>query len=335
MAGTFRLHRRSLRRAGIAVVATLAVATVAPAIAAGETYPSKPIRLVVPFPAGGPLDAVARAIGEKLTDAWRQPVVIDNRPGAGGNIGADLVAKSAPDGYTILEGALSTHAVNVSLYSKMPYDPIRDFAPITLVAVTPNVLVVNPTLPVSSVADLIAYARAHPGKLSFGSGSNGSAGHLAGEAFKKEAGVDMVHVPYKGGAPAMQALLAGDTQLMFDNLANSTPQLKSGKIKALAVTTAKRSALAPELPTLAETGLPGFDIYTWWGFMAPAGTPKEIVAKWSAEVARLLATAEMKAFFARQGAEPAPSSPEEFAALIRREIPKYAKIIRDSGAKVD
>ena len=323
-------------RIAAALFAAVLSAGAAPSvIAAGEAYPSKPIRLVVPFPAGGPLDAVARAIGPKLADAWGQPVVIDNRPGAGGNIGADLVAKSVPDGYTILEGALSTHAVNVSLYSKMPYDPIRDFAPIALVAVTPNVLVVNPSLPVSSVKDLIVYAKAHPGKLSFGSGSNGSAGHLAGEAFKTEAGVDMVHVPYKGGAPAMQALLSGDTQLMFDNLANSTPQLKAGKIKALAVTTAKRSALAPDLPTLAETGLPGFDIYTWWGFMAPAGTPKEIIAKWNAEVARILATPEMKAFFAQQGAEPAPTSPEEFATLIRREIPKYAKIIKDSGAKVD
>ncbi len=303
--------------------------------AAAQAYPSKPIRLVVPFPPGGSLDVVARAIGQKLTEAWGQPVVIDNRPGAGGNIGADLVAKSAPDGYTILEGALSTHAVNVSLYGKMPYDPIKDFAPITLVATTPNVLVVNPTLPVNSVPELVAYAKAHPGTLSFGSGSNGSAGHLAGELFKTEARVDMVHIPYKGGAPALQALLAGDTQLMFDNLANSTPQLKAGRLKALAVTTARRSALAPELPTLAETGLPGFDIYTWWGFMAPAGTPKEIIAKWNAEVTRILATPEMKAFFAQQGAEPAPTTPEQFAALIRSEIPKYAKIVKDSGAKVD
>ena len=324
------------RRLAVAFFAVIIAAGATPlAIAAGEAYPSRPIRLVVPFPAGGPLDVVARAIGQKLTDAWGQPVIIDNRPGAGGNIGADLVAKSAPDGYTILEGALSTHAVNVSLYSKMPYDPIRDFAPITLVAVTPNVLVLNPSVPANSVQELIAYAKAHPGKLSFGSGSNGSAGHLAGEAFKTEAGVDMVHVPYKGGAPAMQALLAGDTQLMFDNLSNSTPQLKAGKLKALAVTTAKRSALAPELPTLAEAGLPGLDIYTWWGFLAPAGTPKEIIAKWNAEVTRILVTPEMKAFFAQQGAEPAPSSPEEFSALIRREITKYAKIVKDSGAKVD
>ena len=320
---------------GRAVCATLAVLLSFPLLAAEQSYPSKPIRLVVPFPAGGSLDVVARAIGQKLTEAWGQPVVIDNRPGAGGNIGADLVAKSAPDGYTILEGALSTHAVNVSLYAKMPYDPIKDFAPITLVAVTPNVLVLNASYPVNSVPELLAYARANPGKLSFGSGSNGSAGHLAGELFKTEAGVDMVHIPYKGGAPALQALLAGDTQLMFDNLANSAAQLKAGKLKALAVTTAKRSSLMPDLPTLSETGLPGFDIYTWWGFMAPAGTPKEIVAKWNAEVARILNSPEMKAFFAQQGAEPAPDSPEQFAALIRSEISKYAKIVKQSGAKVD
>ena len=313
----------------------VAATTMVPAVAIAQAYPTKPIRLVVPFPAGGSLDVVARAIGQKLTEAWGQPVVIDNRPGAGGNIGADLVAKSAPDGYTILEGALSTHAVNVSLYARMPYDPVKDFAPITLVAVTPNVLVLNASFPVNSVPELLAYARANPGKLSFGSGSNGSAGHLAGELFKTEAGIDMVHIPYKGGAPALQALLAGDTQLMFDNLANSAAQIKAGKLKALAVTTAKRSSLMPELPTLSETGLPGFDIYTWWGFMAPAGTPKEVVAKWNAEVTRILRSPEMKAFFAQQGAEPAPDSPEEFAALIKGEIAKYAKIVKQSGAKVD
>src|SRR5450631_57304 len=235
-----------------------AVATAVPAAAVAQAYPTKPIRLVVPFPAGGSLDVVARAIAQKLTEAWGQPVIIDNRPGAGGNIGADLVAKSAPDGYTILDGALSTHAVNVTLYGKLPYDPIKDFAPITLVAITPNVLVINPTAPFNTVPELIAYAKANPGKLSFGSGSNGSAGHLAGELFKTDAHVDMVHIPYKGGAPALQALLAGDTQLMFDNLANSAAQLKAGKLKALAVTTAKRSSLIPELPTLSETGFPGF-----------------------------------------------------------------------------
>ena len=318
-----------------AVLALAALASGAALVASAQTYPSKPIRLVVPFPPGGSLDVVARAIGQKLTEAWGQPVIIDNRPGAGGNIGADLVAKSAPDGYTILEGALSTHAVNVSLYSRMPYDPVRDFAPITLVAVTPNVLVLNPSVPANSVKELIAYAKANPGKLSFGSGSNGSAGHLAGELFKMEAGVDMVHVPYKGAAPAMQDLLSGQIQLMFDNLANSMQQVRAGKLKALAVTTEHRSALVPELPTLSEAGLPGFDISTWWGFMAPAGTPKEIIVKWNAEVTRILSTPEMKAFFAQQGAEPAPMAPDAFGAMIQREIVKYAKIVKASGAKVD
>jgi tripartite-type tricarboxylate transporter receptor subunit TctC len=317
------------------LAAALITVSLAPSLALAQAYPAKPIRLVVPFPPGGSLDVIARAIGQKLSEAWGQPVVIDNRPGAGGNIGADLVAKSTPDGYTILEGALSTHAVNVSLYSRMPYDPIKDFAPITLVAVTPNVLVLNPSVPANSVKELIAYAKANPGKLSFGSGSNGSAGHLAGELFKSDAGVDMVHVPYKGGAPAMQDLLGGQIQLMFDNLANSMQQVRAGKLKALAVTTAHRSSLVPDLPTLSEAGVPGFDIYTWWGFMAPAGTPREIIAKWNTEVTRILNTPEMKAFFAQQGAEPAPDTPEQFAALIKSEIPKYAKIVKDSGAKVD
>jgi tripartite-type tricarboxylate transporter receptor subunit TctC len=325
--------RPSLRFACVCALA--AIASLAPGAGHAQVYPTRPIRLVVPFPPGGSLDVVARAIGQQLTVAWGQPVVIDNRPGAGGNIGADLVAKSAADGYTILEGALSTHAVNASLYRKLPYDPIKDFAPITLVAITPNVLVLNRAFPVNSVPELVAYAKAHPGALSFGSGSNGSAGHLAGELFKSETGIDMVHVPYKGGAPALQALLAGDTQLMFDNLANSMPQLKAGKLKALAVTTAKRSPLVPELPTLAESGLPRFDIYTWWGFLAPAGTPPEIIAKWNSEVTRILRTPEMTAFFAQEGAEPAPTTPEAFAALIRSEMVKYAKIVKDSGAKVD
>src|SRR5450432_1532808 len=325
----------ALSIARLAAACMVGAALALPTVALGQAYPNKPIRLVVPFPPGGSLDVVARAIGQKLTQAWGQPVIIDNRPGAGGNIGADLVAKSAPDGYTMLEGALSTHAVNISLYGKLPYDPIKDFAPISLVAITPNVLVINPTVPFNTVPELIAYAKANPGKLSFGSGSNGSAGHLAGELFKTDAHIDMVHIPYKGGAPALQALLAGDTQLMFDNLANSMQQVKAGKLKAIAVTTAKRSALVPELPTLSETGVPGFDIYTWWGFMAPAGTPKEIIAKWNTEVTRILNTSEMKTFFAQQGAEPAPTTPDQFEALIKSEIIKYAKIVKDSGAKVD
>jgi len=232
-------------------------------------------------------------------------------------------------------GALSTHAVNPSLYAKMPYDAQKDFAPITLIAITPNVLVVNPDLPVHSVKELIAYAKARPGKLSFGSGSIGSAGHLAGELFKVDAGVDMVHVPYKGAAPATQALLAGDTQLMFDNLANAMAQVKAGKLRALAVTTAERSKLAPELPTMAEGGLPGFDISTWYGLFAPAGTPPDIVTKWNADVTAMLRTPDMRERLLAQGAEPAPDTPDEFARFVATEAAKYARIVKASGAKVD
>jgi tripartite-type tricarboxylate transporter receptor subunit TctC len=323
------------RGAGVLAVAGTLLALLPPAPALAEAYPTRAAKLVVPFPPGGPLDAVGRAIAQKLTEAWGQSVVVDNKPGAGGNIGADFVAKSVPDGYTVVMGALSTHAVNPSLYPSMPYDAAKDFAPITLVAITPNVLIVNPSLPVHSVKELVAYAKAHPGKLSFGSGSIGSAGHLAGELFKVDAGVDMVHVPFKGGAPAMQALLANDTQLMFDNLANATAQVKAGKVRALAVTTAQRSKLARELPTMAEAGLPGFDISTWFGLLAPAGTPAEVIAKWNAEVTRILASAEMRERLAGQGAEAAPTTPAEFSRFIAAELAKYARIVKASGAKVD
>jgi tripartite-type tricarboxylate transporter receptor subunit TctC len=309
------------------------VAGILPAAAQG--FPQKPLRLVVPFPPGGPLDTVGRAIAQKLTEAWGQSVVVDNRPGAGGNIGADLVAKAAPDGYTVVMGALSTHAVNPSLYPKMPYDAVKDFAPITLVAVTPNVLVVNPALPVNSVRELVAYAKANPGKLAFGSGSNGSAGHLAGELFKADTGADLLHVPFKGAAPAMQALLAGDIQLMFDNLASASAQVKAGKLKALAITTARRSPLAPELPTMAESGVAGFDISTWFGLLAPAGTPADVVAKWNAEVGRILRTPEMRDRLTAMGAEAAPDTPAEFAQFIASEAAKYARIVKLSGAKPD
>jgi tripartite-type tricarboxylate transporter receptor subunit TctC len=319
----------------LAVCALLAAGVFAVAAAGAQGFPDRPAKLVVPFPPGGPLDVTGRLIAQKLTEAWGQSVVVENKPGAGGNIGADLVAKSAPDGYTILLGALSTHAVNPSLYAKMPYDAVKDFVPITLLATTPNVLVVNPSLPVNSVQDLVAYAKAHPGKLSFGSGSNGSAGHLAGELFKVDTGTDIVHIPYKGGAPATQALLAGDVQFMFDNLANATAQVKAGKLKALAVTTAERSKLAPDLPTMAEAGLPGFDISTWYGLLAPAGTPKDVIAKWNASVVKILNTPEVRDRLAAQGAEAAPTTPEQFAAFIQREIPKYARIVKASGAKID
>ena len=323
----------SFWRAFLLVVVTLSGA-VAP-LAHADTFPSRPARLVIPFPPAGSLDIIGREIAQKLSEAWGQSVIVENKPGAGGNIGADYVAKSAPDGYTVVMGALSTHAVNPTLYPKMPYDAVKDFAPISMVAITPNVLVVSAKSPYHSVQDLIAAAKKDPGKLAFGSGSNGSAGHLAGELFKVQTGTDIIHVPYKGAAPATQALLAGDTQFMFDNLANAMPQVKAGKLKALAVTTAERSKLAPELPTMAEAGLPGFDISTWFGLLAPAGTPKDIVARWNADLVKILNTPDMKQKLALQGAEAAPMSPAEFAAFIAAEVPKYARIIKASGAKVD
>ena len=257
-------------------------------------YPAKPIRFVVPFPAGGPLDLVARSIGQELSRSWGQPVIVDNRPGAGGNIGADLVAKAPPDGYTILMGAVSTHAINVTLYSKLPYDPINDFAPITLVTSVPNVLVLHPSVPAHNVTELIALAKAKPGQLNFASGSTGSAGHLAGELFKTMAGVDMVHIPYKGAAPAVVDLLAGHVSLMFDNLSSALPNIRAGRVRAIAVTTLKRSPLLPALPTISESGLSGFDVSTWFGVFAPGGTPPAVVARLNAEIVRILNTAQMR-----------------------------------------
>jgi len=265
----------------------------------------------------------------------KQPVVVDNKPGAGGNIGADFVAKSPPDGYTILMGAVATHAINPSLYASIPYDPVRDFIPVTQVASTPNVLVVNPSIPVGNVREFIAYAKANPGKLNFGSGSTGSAGHLAGELFNTMAGVRMVHVPYKGAGPAMQDLVGGQIQLMFDNLASSLGQIKAGRVKALAVTTAKRTSLAPDLPTISESGLPGFDISTWFGVFVPAKTPQPIVDKLHAELIRALAMPDVREAMIKLGAEPVGSSPQEFAAYIKSEADKYAKLVKASGAKAD
>lgn len=326
-----RLH--SLRAAFVACALILA-ATSAPD-AAAQAFPSKPVKLVIPFPPGGSLDNIGRLIAQKLSEAWGQQVVIENKPGAGGNIGADLVAKSPADGYAVVMGALSTHAVNPNLYAKMPYDAAKDFAPISLVAITPNVLIVNAAMPVTSVKEMIAYAKANPGRTNFGSGSNGSAGHLAGELFKLETGTDVAHIPYKGGAPALQALLAGDTQFMFDNLANAMAQVKGGKVRAIAVTTAQRSRLAPDLPTMAEAGMPGFDISTWFGLLAPAGTPPDVIAKWNADVVKVLNSPDVREKMLAQGAEPSPQTPAEFASFIAREREKYARIVKASGARVD
>ena len=301
----------------------------------GQAHPAKPIRLVVPFPAGGTTDILARAVGQKLTEAWGQPVVVDNRPGAGGNIGAELVAKAAPDGYTLLMGTVGTHAINASLYAKMPYDHIKDFAPVILVAGVPNVLVVNPAVPVNSVQELIAYAKANPGRLNFASSGSGTSIHLSGELFKVMAGVQMTHIPYKGSAPALQDLIGGQVQLMFDNLPSALPQIKGGKLRALAVTSAARAAALPDVPTVAEAGLPGFEASSWFGVLAPAGTPVAIIARLNAEIAKWLASPEAREKLASQGANAAGGSPEDFAKHIAAETAKWQKVVKESGAKVD
>ena len=317
----------------IAMFAALAAA--GGALAQALTYPTKPIRLVVPFPPGGATDILARDVAQKLTEAWGQAVVVDNRPGAGANIGTELVAKAPPDGYTLLMGTVGTHAINPSLYAKLPYDHIKDFAPVILVAGVPNVLVVNPALPVNSVAELIAYAKANPGKLNFASSGSGTSIHLSGELFKVMAGVQMIHIPYKGSAPAVQDLIGGQVQLMFDNLPPSLPQIKAGKLRALAVTSTTRAPALPDVPTMAEAGLPGFEASSWFGILAPAGTPPAIVAKLNAEIAQWLATPEAKEKLAKQGASAAGGSPDDFARHIAAETAKWAKVVKDSGAKVD
>jgi len=300
----------------------------------------KTIRLIVPYPPGGPLDIVARALAERVKDSLGV-VIVDNRPGAGGNLGADLAAKAPPDGATIVMGAVATHAINPWLFSKLPYDPIRDFTPITGVAQVPNVLVMNPEtadrLGIRSVADLVAYAKKSPGKLNYGSGGNGSAGHLAGEMFKAQAGVFMVHIPYAGGNPAQLALLSGQVDLNFDNLASASANIKAGKLRALAVTTAKRSSAVPELPTIAENGgsLSAFDINTWFGLFGPARLPAEVTQRLNHAFVDALGTPELKARLATLLAEPQPGTPEQFGEFVKRELAKYESVVKRSGAKVD
>lgn len=306
-------------------------------VAAAQTFPAKPVRFVVPYPPGGSLDQVARALADKMKDTLGQPVLVENRPGAGGNVGADFVAKSAPDGYTIVMGAVATHATNPALYPKMPYDAARDFQPITLVASTPNVLIVPPQSAFQSPKDLIDHARKNPGRLNFGSGSNGSTGHLAGELMKQMTGTFIVHIPYAGGNPALLALMAGQTDLMFDNYANAAAQIKAGKVRALAVTTARRVSFAPELPTMAESDprLKGFDLDTWFGILAPAGIPKEALDRLHGDAVKALASTEIRERLSRMGAEPGGNTPAQFAEFIAREAAKYARIVKLSGARID
>jgi len=311
-----------------------AVLLLACALAHGQSYPTKPIRIVVPFPAGGIADLHGRLIGTRVSEHWGQPVLVENRTGAGGNIGADAVAKSPPDGYTLVMGTFGTHAVNVSLFASMPYDPVRDFAPIALVLEAEGLLVVHPSVPAQSVQDLIAYGRANPGRLTFASAGMGTASHLAGELFKTMARVEMTHVPYKGNVPALSDLLAGQTSLLFGTMPTVLPHAKTGRLRAIATIGSVRSAAAPELPTVAET-LPGFEVSNWIGLLAPAGTPGEIVRKWNAEVNTIMQGADLKQRLLAEGARFAANTPEEFGAFIKSEIARWAPVVKASGARVD
>lgn len=313
--------------------ALLAAALLLPAAAAAQGYPTKPIRFIAPFAAGGALDTLTRTIATRMQDAWGQPVVVENRTGAGGNIGADLVAKAAPDGYTLVMGTIATHAINVSLYDRMPYDAVKDFAPVTLAARINNSLSLNPAVPAKNVAELIAYAKANPGKLTFGSAGSGTSQHLAGELFKTMAGVDMQHVPYKGGALAMVDLLGGQISMTFGDIPTALPHIRSGKLRSIAVTGATRSPLLPEVPTIAEQGLPGFDVTAWFGVFTTAGTPRPVVDRLNAEIVRILDLPDVREKLNAIGMEPATSTPAEFAAFVQSEIAKWAPIVKASGAK--
>ena len=304
-----------------------------PLPAAAQTYPNRPVRIVAPFPAGGGLDLVSRALGQRLSTALGQSIIIDNRSGADGMIGTEQVAKAAPDGYTLLISSTGPMVINPALNIKMPYDTLRNFAPITLVVVQSLCLVVHPSLPVKSVKELIALAKAKPGQLNYGSGGIGNGAHLAGEIFRTITSIDIVHVPYKGAAPAVVDLLAGQVQMMLNSIPVLLPFIKSAKLRALAVGADKRMAILPEVPTMRESGIAKFDANSWYGFFAPAGTPKEIVSRLNYESAKILRSQEMRDFMSPQGAEAIGDSPEEFSAHIRSELAKWAQAVKTAGVR--
>jgi tripartite-type tricarboxylate transporter receptor subunit TctC len=300
-----------------------------------HAYPDRPVRWIVPFAPSGPTDLMSRAVAEKLSQRLGQQFVLDNRSGAGGNIGAEVVSKSAPDGYTLMIGHVGTHAINVTLYPSVGFDPVRDFTPITLIATLPLALVMHPAVPAKDVKELIAYAKAHPGQLNFASAGNGGPTHLAGELLKSSALIDIVHVPYKGNAAALLDLVAGRVQIMFSNMLTSMPHVRAGKLRAIGISSTRRSPQAPDLPTIAESGLPGFSAVPWYGVLGPAGLPRPIVGKLNSEITRALAQPDMQERFVAQGIDLQSSSPEQFGALIKSEVVKWRKVVRDAGAKVD
>lgn len=318
------------------MMAILAAALAASANnASAQPWPNKPIKYIVPFAPGGTTDILARTISDKLSVALGQPVVVENKPGAGGGVGADFTAKSAADGYTIMGGTISTHAINASLYPNLPYDPVKDFVAVTLIARVPNMLVINPEVPAKNVGELIALLKANPGKYTFASSGNGTSQHLSGELFKSMAGVEMQHIPYKGSPPALQDVVAGQVTMTFDNITTALPLARAGKLRALAVTTARRSSVAPDVPTLAESGLTGFEVGSWQGVFAPAATPPAIIKRLNAEIVKILNTAEVREKLVALGAEPVGDTPEQFGAYVKAEVIKWSDVVRKSGAKVD
>jgi tripartite-type tricarboxylate transporter receptor subunit TctC len=315
-------------------LAALALAAAGGAQAQAAAYPSKPIHIVVTFTTGGAPDILARLIGERLQASWGQSVIIDNKPGAGGNTGADSVAKAAPDGYTVVLGTVGTHSINGALYKKMPYDMVKDFSPVTLLATTPNMLVIHPDVPAKTLKEFIALGK-KDGKMSFASSGSGTSIHVSGELFKTMTGIDMEHIPYKGRASAIPDLLGGRVTMMFDNMPSSLPLVKEGKLRALGVTSAQRSAAAPDIPTIAEQGLPGFEAVSWFAMFAPANTPAPIVDKLQAEVSRILKSPEISKRLLEIGLEPGGGTPAELAAYQKSEITKWAKVVKDSGATAE
>ena len=326
---TIHWSQKLLCATGITAASMLGVSS-----AAAQVYPSKPIRIIIPFPIGGIADVFARVIGGKLNEAWGQPVVVENRAGAGGNIAAEFVAKAPPDGYTLVVGSIGTHAVNVSLFKKIAFDPIRDFAPISMMLEAEGLLVLHPSVPAKNVKELIALAKARPGQIAYASAGNGTAGHLSGELLKSMTKIDMVHVPYKGNVPAITDLIGGQTSLLFATMPTVLPHVKSGRLNAIAVTGAKRSPAAPDLPAIAET-LPGYDVTNWVGAFAPAGTPREVVTKLHGEIVRVMQAPDIQKRLLTEGAKFTPLTPEQFGGFVKAEITKWAKVIQEAGIRVD
>lgn len=315
-------------------VVLLAASALSLSLHAATAFPTKPIRIIVAYTPAGTTDILARALAQKMSETWSQPVIVDNRPGANGNIGTEVAARAVPDGHSLVMATAGTHGINVSLYRKLNWHPVKDFAPVSLTAMVPNIMVVNNSLPVKNVKEFVAHVKANPGKLSYGSPGNGSTAHLSMELFKTMTGSNLVHIPYKGSAGVLADVMGGQIAVTIDNMPPYVPQVKAGKIRALAVSTAKRSSAMPDLPTIAEAGVPGYEAGAWFGLLAPAGTPKAIVAQLSAESARILKLPDVSKRISELGAEPVGSTPEEFAALIQSEIAKWAKVIKDANVEL-